>query len=176
MRISRFQLIIIFSAVLVGIAGFWLWQKNSYSKEILKLEIIAPAETTMGEEITYVVKYKNNGDVRLQDPVLIFEYPAGAVPTEDQDTRITQSLDDIYPGQERNFSFSSRLFGKEGEIKEAKVLLQYTPRNLNSFDCLAEQGERTFLPGSQGRLENLSFLNLPCQRACNGNTASFCLV
>lgn len=132
MRISRFQLIIIFSAVLVGIAGFWLWQKNSYSKEILKLEIIAPAETTMGEEITYVVKYKNNGDVRLQDPVLIFEHPAGAVPTKNQDTRVTQSLDDIYPGQERTFSFSSRLFGKEGDIKEARALLQYTPRNLNA--------------------------------------------
>ena len=132
MRISRFQLIIIFVVVLVGVAGFWLWQKNSYSKEILKLEIIAPAEVTMGEEITYVVKYKNNGDVRLQGPVLIFEYPAGAVLPEGQDTRITQSLDDIYPGQERNFSFSSRLFGKEGEIKEARVLLQYTPKNLNA--------------------------------------------
>jgi len=132
MRISRVQLIIIFSVVLVGIAGFWLWQKNSYSKEILKLEIIAPSEITMGEEITYVVKYKNNGDVRLQDPVLIFEYPSGAVPTKNQDTRVTQSLDDIYPGQERTFSFSSRLFGKEGELKEARVLLQYTPRNLNA--------------------------------------------
>jgi len=132
MSLSRLQLIIIFIAVLLGIAGFWLWQKNSYSKEILRLEIIAPSEITMGEEITYVVKYKNNGDVRLQDPVLIFEYPSGAVPTEDQETRITQFLDDIYPGQERNFSFSSRLFGKEGEIKEAKVLLQYTPKNLNA--------------------------------------------
>jgi len=132
MRISKFQLIIIFMAVLVGIAGFWIWQKNSYSKEILKLEIIAPSEVTMGEEMTYVVKYKNNGDVRLQNPVLIFEYPAGAVPTTDKSTRITQSLDDIYPGQERNFSFVSRLFGKEGEIKEAKVLLQYTPKNLNA--------------------------------------------
>ena len=132
MRISKFQLAIILSAILVGIGGFWLWQKNSYSKEILKLEIIAPSEATMGEEITYVVKYKNNGNVRLQDPILIFEYPAGAVPTEGEDTRITQSLDDIYPGQERNLSFASRLFGKEGEIREAKALLQYTPRNLNA--------------------------------------------
>jgi len=132
MRFSRFQLIIIFMTVLVGIAGFWLWQRNSYSKEILKLEIIAPSEITMGEEITYVVKYKNNGDVRLEDPVLIFEYPAGALPSAGENTRITQSLDDIYPGQERNFSFVSRLFGKEGEIKEAKALLQYTPRNLNA--------------------------------------------
>ena len=132
MGFSKFTLIIILAAILVGIAGFWLWQKNSYSKEILKLEIIAPSETTMGKVITYVVKYKNNGDVRLQEPVLIFEYPTGAVPLLGEDTRITESLDDIYPGQERNFSFSSRLFGREGEIKEAKALLQYTPRNLNA--------------------------------------------
>lgn len=132
MGFSKFTLIIIITAILVGIAGFLLWQKNSYSKEILKLEIIAPSEATMGEEITYVVKYKNNGDVRLQNPVLIFEYPAGAVPSGKEDTRITQSLEDIYPGQERNFSFAGRLFGKEGEIKEARALLQYTPRNLNA--------------------------------------------
>ncbi|MDA1337314.1 MAG: hypothetical protein O3C23_00895 [bacterium] len=132
MRISKFKLFIIFSALLVGVGGFWLWQKNSYSKEILKVEIIAPAQVTMGEEITYTVKYKNNGDVRLEKPVLIFEYPAGSVPTEGEDTRITQSLDDIYPGQERNFLFAARLFGKEGEIREAKALLQYTPRNLNA--------------------------------------------
>lgn len=135
MKLSRFQLAIIVMAVLVGIAGFWLWQKNTYSKEILKLEIIAPEQTAMGEEITYVVKYKNNGDVRLEDPVLIFEYPAGAAPSQGNDTRITRSLDAIYPGQERNLSFQGRLFGKEGEIKEAKALLQYTPKNLNArFD------------------------------------------
>ena len=64
MGFSKLTLIIILAAILVGVAGFWLWQKNSYSKEILKLEIIAPSETTMGEEITYVVKSKNNGDLR----------------------------------------------------------------------------------------------------------------
>jgi len=132
MGFSKFTLLIIFAAILVGIAGFWLWQRNAYSKEILRLEIIAPSEIAMGEEITYVVKYKNNGDVRLERPVLIFEYPAGAIPTQGQDTRITQSLDEIYPGQERNFSFLARLFGKEGEIQEAKAQLQYTPRNLNA--------------------------------------------
>ena len=132
MRISRFQFIIILMAVLVGAAGFWLWQKNAYSKEILKLEIIAPSEATAAEEITYVVKYKNNGDVRMENPLLIFEYPAGAVPSGDTDTRITQPLDDIYPGQERNISFAGRLFGREGEIKEARAQLQYTPRNLSA--------------------------------------------
>lgn len=133
MRLSRFQVIVALLALAVGAVGFWLWQKNTYSKEILRLEIIAPEDAAMGEEISYVAKYKNNGDVRLERPVLIFEYPAGAVPAQGQDTRITQSLDDIYPGQERTFSFAARLFGKEGEVKEAKAQLQYTPRNLNAL-------------------------------------------
>lgn len=133
MRLSRFQLIVIILALAVGAVGFWLWQKNTYSKEILRLEIIAPRDASMGEEVPYVVKYKNNGDVRLEQPVLIFEYPAGALPVEGQDTRITQSLEDIYPGQERTFSYAARLFGKEGEVKEAKAQIQYTPRNLNAL-------------------------------------------
>lgn len=132
MRLSRFQIVILFSIVLLGAAGFWLWQRNTYSKEILKLEIIAPGEATMADEITYVVRYKNNGDVRLERPMLIFEYPAGSLPSEGESTRITQSLEDIYPGQEQTLSFRARLFGKEGEVKEARALLQYTPRNLNA--------------------------------------------
>ncbi|MDP2735709.1 MAG: hypothetical protein Q8P12_05895 [bacterium] len=86
----------------------------------------------MAEEITYVVRYKNNGDVRLERPTLIFEYPLGAVPSEGDSTRVTQNLEDIYPGQERNLSFTARLFGREGEVKEARAQIQYTPRNLNA--------------------------------------------
>ncbi|MDP4007528.1 MAG: hypothetical protein Q8P55_02995 [bacterium] len=132
MKLSKFQLLLLTLAVLIGATGFWLWQKNTYSKEVLKLEIIAPFEATMGEEITYIVKYKNNGDSRMEKPLLIFEYPQGAVPSDGADTRITQSLEDIYPGQEQTLSLKARLFGKEGETKEARAQLQYTPRNLNA--------------------------------------------
>ena len=62
--------------VIVGLVGFWFWQKNSYSKEILKLEILGPAEVTLGQEIEYTVRYKNNGNIRLEDPRLTFEFPA----------------------------------------------------------------------------------------------------
>ena len=50
--------------------------------------------------------------------------------------RITKESEDlggaIYPGQEKVFRFKGRLFGEQGEIKEAKVLVSYRPRNLKA--------------------------------------------
>lgn len=132
MQLSRFTLVLVAIALILAGLGVWFWQKNTYSTENLKLELLAPASAAMGEEITYTVRYKNNGDARLENAMLIFEYPAGSVPSQGTNGRVTQLVEDIYPGQEQNLSFKARLFGKEGELKEAKVLMQYTPKNLNA--------------------------------------------
>ena len=71
----KFIFIIIILCIALGIAGFWYWQRNPYSKEILKLEILGPEEAAVSEEVEYTVKYKNNGNVRLEEPRLIFEFP-----------------------------------------------------------------------------------------------------
>lgn len=127
---------VIFLAIILGIAGYWYSQKNLYSKEVLKLEIIGPEETGLGEEVEYIVKYKNNGDVRLEDPKLIFEYPTHSILKENETPRKEiQSKDlggDIYPGQERTVKFKTRLLGKEGEAKVAKVWLSFRPKNLSA--------------------------------------------
>lgn len=96
------------------------------------MEILAPKEVEVGEELTYVVKYKNNGDVRLEHSKLIFEYPDGAIPSDGGEQRITQDLEDIYPGQEETRRFSARLFGKEGDVKQARAQLTWQPKNLNA--------------------------------------------
>lgn len=118
--------------LIVGLIGIWYWQKNSYSKEILKLEILGPAEIALGQEIEYTVRYKNNGDIRLEDPKLTFEYPAYSLLPEGEPSRKEFDLDDIYPGQEQTFTFKARLLGKEGEMKKARVWLNYQPKNLKA--------------------------------------------
>ncbi len=132
----RITLIIILIAAIVGIAGFYYYQKNIYSKEILKLEILGQEETDLLEEIEYIIKYKNNGDTRLEDPELIFEFPEYTVVSEGESLRIIKTAEDfggpIYPGQEETFRFRGRLVGKEGEAKEAKVILSYRPKNLKA--------------------------------------------
>lgn len=132
MRLSRFTLVLVTVALILAGLGVWFWQKNTYSTELLKLELLAPKQSVMGEEMTYTVKYKNNGDSRLEKALLIFEYPSGSIPSTGTNGRVTSTLEDIYPGQEQNIAFKARLFGKEGEMKEAKALMQYTPKNLSA--------------------------------------------
>lgn len=116
----------------IGAAGFWYWQDNQYSKEILKLEILGPATVQAGEQVEYLVKFKNNGKVRLEEPELTFEYPKNSVPQENQPLRIIRTIEDIYPGEERMISFKGQVFGKEQEVLEANVWLTYRPKNLKA--------------------------------------------
>jgi len=128
--------LIIILAALVGILGVYYYQKNIYSKDILKLEILGPQDVTLVEEVEYLVKYKNNGDTRLEEPELVFEYPKYSIPVGEDSQRVTKNTEDlggaIYPGQEQTFRFTARLLGKEGEAKEAKATLSYRPKNLKA--------------------------------------------
>ena len=139
-------LIFLISGVVLGIIGFWYWTRNPYSKEVLKLEIIAPESAEIFEEIEYVVKYKNNGNVRLEEPRLIFEFPENTlVPISSEESGEggepsylkrqevgPEELGDIYPGEEKTFKFKGRLFGKEGDIKTAKAWMNYQPKNIEA--------------------------------------------
>lgn len=118
---------------ILGIIGFWYWQGNIYSKEILKLEILGPEQVKTGEEIEYLVRLKNNGKTRLEEVELIFEFPNQSIPSKAFMLRNAQKIEDIYPGEERTYPFKARLFGKENDIMEANVCLSYRPKNLKAF-------------------------------------------
>jgi len=132
---KKFIFIIIILCIALGAAGFWYWQRNPYSKEILKLEILGSGEAAIFQEVEYTVKYKNNGNVRLEEPRLIFEFPEHTLLEEGLSRRQEmgpEELGDIYPGEEKTIQFKGRLFGKEGDIKTAKAWLSYRPKNLQA--------------------------------------------
>lgn len=134
---NKFIIFLIILAIGVGFVGFWYYHKNTYSKEELKFEILGPEEAEIFEEIEYVVRYKNNGNIRLEEPKLIFEYPKYSLveaPTPNFGVGVRKEikLKDIYPGEERAITFKTRLFGKEGERKEVKAWLFYRPKNLKA--------------------------------------------
>lgn len=139
---SKIILLLVLVTILLLALSAWFWQRNIYSKEILKIDILAPKEVKAGEETEYSVTYKNNGTVRLEQVRLIFEFPSGSIPSEgtpvlstgsgDISRRFIQRLEDVYPGQQKTFTFKGRLFGKEGELKEARALLSYRPKNLSA--------------------------------------------
>lgn len=128
----RNRYFLIFLAV-VGVAGFtfWYFQRNAFSKGVLKLEILGPDSADVGQSISYVVKYKNNGDIILTQAKLLFEYPENSL-VADNRLRLEQNLSDIYPGQEQSLDLSGRLLGQEGELKKAQAWLSFQPKNLKA--------------------------------------------
>jgi len=124
------EAIIFFVILLVAVAG-WYWNTNIYSKETLKLEILGPDKVDIAENFEYLVKFKNNGTARLEEPRLIFEYPEYSIVDEDL-LRKEIELEDIYPGEERTLFFKARLIGKENQSRTAKVALSYKPKNLKA--------------------------------------------
>ena len=116
----------------VGIVGGWYWQRNIYSKEILKLEILSQDSVQAGEQIEYLVKLKNNGKVRLENPELIFQAPEHSILEEYSNLRVTKKIEDIYPGEEKIYRFRARLFGQENEDLVAQAWLNYQPKNLKA--------------------------------------------
>lgn len=133
---NKFFLSIIILAALAGVIGFWNWQRNIYSKETLKLEILGPESTELAKEFEYLVKYKNNGTIRLEEPKLIFEYPSHSILETGKSLRQEIGIEElgeaIYPGEEKTISFKARLIGMEGETLTAKASLSYRPKNLKA--------------------------------------------
>ena len=113
------------------LAGFWIYKDAIFSKQVLRLEILGPDKVKAGQEVSYTVRYKNNGDFVLQSPKLIFELPENSL-TEDSKIRFAQDLPDIYPGNENIISFSGVIFGQENDLKIAKASLSYIPKNLSA--------------------------------------------
>jgi len=130
---KRLTTLLIILILILAAVFIWYYQKNIYSKEVLKLEILGPTEIELAQEVEYIVKYKNNGNIRLEEAKLIFEYPKNSVAISGGGSlRQEAELQDIYPGEENTLHFKARLLGKEGEAKIAKAWLSYQPKNLSA--------------------------------------------
>lgn len=121
---------ILASIILIFIA-FLLYREGMFSKEILKLEILGPANAKIGEEIQYTVQYKNNGNFVLEKAKLTFVLPENSL-TEDGKNMFVQNLNDIYPGNQESVIFKARLLGKDEDLKTARAVLSYIPKNITA--------------------------------------------
>ena len=140
---KKIFIFIIILVVILALFGFWNYQRGgSFSKDVLKLEILGPKEATIATDIEYIVKYKNIGNFRLEEAKLLFECPSGSsecdlVEKEEFEEKGLQKkeifLEDIYPGQEKTLHFKTKLLGKGGEGKEAKAELTFKPKNLQAI-------------------------------------------
>lgn len=117
--------------VILGFLGFFHYRNTVFSNQALQLEISGPKDAVMADEISYTVRYKNNGNFVLESPKLVFELPKNSL-TEDSKNRILTNLKDLNPGDSDSITFKVRLLGKQDDIKTVRVLLSYMPHNLSA--------------------------------------------
>lgn len=130
MKKVMYIILILILIIIVGSLGFLYYRGMVLSEEILHLEISGPTTAKVGDEVKYVVKYKNNGNFALEKPKVSFELPDNSI-NEDGKIRFEKELQNIEPGTEGSISFKSILIGKESDEKNAKASLSYTPHNLS---------------------------------------------
>src|SRR5579863_8541107 len=129
---SKWFIFCVMVAILVvGFLVFWYMTSQNVSKSILDVEISGPATAMVGNQIQYTLTYKNTASFVLQSPQLVFQLPDNSL-TEDGVTQISQNLKDIYPGQQGSVQFTTRLLGKQGDIKTAQASISYIPKNLTA--------------------------------------------
>jgi uncharacterized repeat protein (TIGR01451 family) len=158
--------LILIIIVIVGFSAFLYFRSGMFSKEILKLEIFGPDSAKIGDEIQYTAQYKNNGNFVLQNAKLIFQLPDNSL-TEDGKTIFTQSLADIYPGDQESVTFKARLLGKDGDLKTARAALSYVPQNITA----TYESSTTFITKIDASPITLDF-DLPT-KAEQGKTLSY---
>lgn len=127
--ISLLSIIIVLA---VAFFGFFYWHKDDFSKQVVKLEILAPDSVKFGDEVAYTVKILNQGDINLEDAKLTFQFATDSLPSDGGSQRREVKLKTIYPGQEQTISFKARIFGAENDKKVARAALDYRPKDLSS--------------------------------------------
>jgi hypothetical protein len=134
-------ILLILVLISAGVAYFY-YQRNIFGQDKVHFELTASESLNTGEEMEYTVRYKNNSDTRLEEFLLVFEYPENSLPVEDEeedesiikrgDFRREINVGELNPGEEKMVIFKAIPFGKEGDSLEAKAWISYVPKNLTS--------------------------------------------
>jgi len=119
--------------IFLVIVGLLFWRGLvSFDKDKVDLEIKGPERVISGEEVEYIVKYKNNTRLDLKDVKLVFYYPEDSIVTDEADLVQTIELPNLAAGQDEQTELKVRIIGLKGEIKKARTELNYQPGNISS--------------------------------------------
>ncbi len=141
-KLKKIVLILLGMVFIIGSVAIFYHQRNLFGSDKLYFEISAPESVEAGGEVEYIVRYRNNSDVRLEDMILIFEYPDGSIPKDEEkgeedenyiirgDYRRQVEVGELNPGEEKVTTFQAILLEKKGASFEANAEIRYVPRNL----------------------------------------------
>ena len=137
----RLGLILAGVAFVLLAAGAWLLWRNwsSFDASGVALDIFGPERVVSGEEINYIVRFKNNSRTIIGNAVLTFSFPAAAVAAVENEAVprgenlvITTNLGQLSPGEAGQAEFKIRVLGDKDSQQKFLAKLSYRPANISS--------------------------------------------
>lgn len=127
--IAGVAVLFIFSCVV----GFFFWSGLiSFDKDKVEIEISGPERVVSGDEVKYIVKYKNRTKLDLDNIKLVFHYPENTILVDSLDMNQTIDLPDLGVEQENEIELPVSIVGLKGETKKAWAELSYQPSGISS--------------------------------------------
>lgn len=124
-------LVLFIAAIIIFLFG-----KPSFSEDQVVLELEGPTQASVGDEIAYKVKYGNQTNLELHNLRFKFIYPKGSVVVKDgeiiKELNETFVVNDLQDGEVGEKEFKVFLVGDRGDIKNAKVELEFNAGSLRS--------------------------------------------
>lgn len=132
---------IVISVVLAAAAwlGFLLFGSSGIGdNKSISLNLSGPESVASGDEIIYVLEYKNIDRVDLENVEIIFRYPdkfsfVSADPTPTNNFDSSWSIGSLARGQSGRIEIRGRLIGEVGSIQPLNVTAQFKPANFSSM-------------------------------------------
>lgn len=134
-RLLKWLIIFAVGLFVVTVATLF-WGGSSFSAKSVILTLEGPDQATSGDEITYVVTYKNDTKVALTDMSFRLFYPEDSIILKDGTPTTPESegftVDRLDPGQSGTKEFKLYIVGDKGTIKTARVHLIFKAGSLQS--------------------------------------------
>ncbi len=119
--------------IIILFLGYLVFFRNIFSKENILVEVLSSKQAANGEKLSWVVKIKNNSNIKIQDVKLVFDYPLGTFDEEGNVKKREEiKIDQIASKKEETKTFSGIIFGKKNEEKKAKAKIVYHPQGLST--------------------------------------------
>src|SRR4030042_4745114 len=129
-------LILAAAGLLVVAIGSLFWGGSSFSTQNVILEISAPNRATSGDEVTYVITYRNGTGVALTDLSFRFFYPEDSIVLRDGEPTTPDSegltVERLEPGEEGTKEITVFVVGDKGAIQTAKLNLIFKAGTIRS--------------------------------------------
>ena len=129
--------------------GIFLFGKPSFSEDQVILDLEGPTQASVGDEVVYKVKYDNQTKLELYDLKFKFTYPEESIVIKDgkivKEPGETFTADKLQKGESGEKEFRAFLVGDRGNIKNAKIELEFRAGTLRPFFGKSDTASTTLI-------------------------------